>query len=203
MTQPIRLLNKNFVLLWQGQLVSQLGTQAYAIAMMFWIKHQTGSATLMGLIMMVSQLPAVLLGPIGGAYADRHSRKLIIVLCDLVNGVVVLVLAAILFMASDGTDIVIAALFTVGIITSAVGAYFRPAVGAAIPDIVPTDKVAAANSMNQVSVQGATLLGQGAGGVLYRILGAPILFLVDGLTYIFSAVSEMFITIPQKLDLKT
>jgi MFS family permease len=180
MTEPTRLLNKNFILLWQGQLVSQLGNQAYAIAMMFWIKHETGSATLMGLIMMVSQIPAVLLGPVGGAFADRHARKAIIVVCDLIDGVVVLALAGTMYLSPDNSGLIVVMLFTVGVIASAVGAFFRPAVGAAIPDIVPEKNLVAANSMNQFSMQASTMIGQGIGGVLYRLLGAPLLILIDG-----------------------
>ena len=94
MTKPTNLLNKNFVLLWQGQLVSLFGVQAYNIAMMFWIKHQTGSATLMGLVMMVSQIPGVVLGPVSGVFVDRYSRWKIIVGSDLIRGFVTISLAA-------------------------------------------------------------------------------------------------------------
>jgi MFS family permease len=153
--------------------------------------------------MMVSSLPAVILGPIGGTVADRYSRKTIIIICDVINGVVVLSLAVALFVAPGAKDMLLAWLFTVSVIVAIVGSFFRPAIAAAIPDLVPKDKIAAANSLNQSSVQISTLIGQGAGGVLFRLLGAPVLFLIDGLTYLFSAFSEWFITIPQTLPEKS
>ncbi len=195
--QHERLFNRNFFLLWQGQLVSQIGSQAFAIAMMFWIKHATGSATLMGMIMMVSMLPSVILGPLGGAFADRYSRRSIIIFSDLLSGIAVLALAGLMFLAPDTNDLIIVWLFAVSVLVAVVGSFFRPAISASIPDLVPKAKVTAANSLNQFSVQLATFIGQGAGGVLFRLLGAPVLFLVDGLTYLFSALSESFIKIPQ------
>ena len=62
---PTKLLNKNFLLLWQGQFVSQMGNQVHAVAMMFWIKHATGSATLMGTLLMLASLPGVTVGAAG------------------------------------------------------------------------------------------------------------------------------------------
>jgi len=197
--QPSRLLNKNYFLLWQGQFVSQLGSQVHSIAMMFWIKHATGSATLMGTIMMLSMLPGIILGPFGGTFADNFSRKKIIVISDILSGIAVLALAGILFYSPDNVSLAIVWLFVIGIGMGIVSAFFRPAISAAIPDLVPRDKIAAANSMNQSSFQISSLMGQGAGGVLFRVLGAPVLFLIDGITYLFSAVSEMFITIPQTI----
>jgi len=194
---PRRLWNRNFALLWQGQLVSQIGTQAYMIAMLFWIKHETGSATLMGLVMMVSNLPAVLLGPLAGTFADRHSRRAIIITTDFLSGVCVLALAWVMFLEPDVERVALPCLFTASVVLSILAAFFRPAISAAIPDLVPRERVAAANSLSQISTQLATFAGQGAGGVLFRLLGAPVLFLVDGISYLVSALSESFIAIPQ------
>jgi len=198
-TSPNRLFNKNFLLLWQGQFVSQLGSQVHYIAMMFWLKHVSGSAGLMGLLMMLSMIPGVILGPIGGTIADRYSRRRIIIFSDLICGVAVLSLAGLLLYAPDNETIAIPWLFAVSIIIGIVGGFFRPAISAAIPDLVTRDKVAPANSLNQSSVQVSSFMGQGFGGVLFRLFGAPLLFLANGITYLFSAFSEYFITIPQTI----
>jgi MFS family permease len=197
MGKPTKLFNKNFTLLWQGQMVSLFGAQAYSIAMMFWIKHQTGSATLMGLVMMISQIPAVVLGPISGVFVDRYSRWKIIVESDLIRGIVTITLASLVFLCPDEHRMIIVALFTVGLISSTIAAFFNPAITASIPELVPSEKLATANSMHAFSYQASNTVGMGIGGVLFRIMGASTLFFIDGITYIFSAISEMFIKIPQ------
>ncbi|KAA3616842.1 MAG: MFS transporter [Calditrichaeota bacterium] len=197
-----KLFNRNFILLWQGQLVSQIGSQAFVIAMTFWVKHETGSATLVGMLMMISHLPGVILGPLAGTIADRYSRRRIIIFCDLINGGAVLIVTVFLFSDPTAKTLILISLFIIATIVASVGSFFRPAITAAIPDIVPKNKVSTANSLIQSSVQIATFIGQGIGGVLFRILGAPFLFLFNGISYFFSAVSELFTTIPQTLPEK-
>lgn len=199
MTSPRRLLNRHFLLLWQGQFVSNLGNQAYLIAIVFWIKEATGSAALMGMILMLAGLPAVLLGPIGGTFADRFPRRNIILISDLLSGAAVLVLAALLFLTPGETGLILAWIFVTAVALGIVSAFFTPAISAAVPDLVPKERVASANSIAQLALELSTLLGQAAGGVLFRVLGAPMLMLLNGLTFIFSAASESLITIPQRL----
>jgi MFS family permease len=196
---PTRLLNRNFFLLWQGQFVSLIGSQAFFLAMMYWTMEGTGSASLMGILMTLSMLPGVVLGPVAGTVADRYSRKIIIVVADILSGLGVLTVSAFFFLFPESTNVLISALFAVAVLNGVVQAFFRPAIMAAVPDLVPKERITAANSMNQLSFRFSQILGQGAGGVLYALLGAPVLFLVDGLTFLFSAVSESFIQIPQKI----
>lgn len=200
--RPSKLLNRNYLLLWQGQTISRLGNQAFSIALALWIKQTTGSATLMGLILMFSSLPAVLLGPLGGAVADRYKRRSIIILSDLVSGVAVLVLAGVMLTAPQATNLILVVLFIVSVLLAVITTFFQPAIVAAIPDLVPEKRLSSANALGQTSFQLTVFIGQGIGGTLYRILGAPILFLIDGFTYLFSAVSEFFITIPQTVPEK-
>lgn len=200
--KPVRLFNRNFFLLWQGQFVSQIGSQAYAIAMMLWVKHETGSASLMGLLMMVSMIPFVVLGPIAGTFADHFSRRKIIIFSDILSGIPVLTLAFLMFYRPDDSELLIVCLFLVSVTLGVIRSFFNPAISASIPDIVPREKVSAANSLNQSSYQISQFVGQGIGGYLFVILGAPLLFLIDGITYLFSAFSESFIRIPQKIPEK-
>jgi MFS family permease len=203
MKGPSRLFNRNFFLLWQGQFVSQLGSQAFTIAVMFWIKYQTGSATLMGLLMAVTMLPSVILGPIGGTVADRFSRRKIIILSDVLSGIAVLILAYLLYYKHSASNLIIIWLFFVCVVLGVIRSFFTSAISAAIPDIVPKEKTSAANSLNQSSVQISMLAGQGLGGYLFVVFGAPFLILIDGITYLFSAFSESFIKIPQRIPEKS
>ncbi|MBT5232069.1 MAG: MFS transporter, partial [Methylococcales bacterium] len=88
-------------------------------------------------------------------------------------------------------------LFIISISLGAVGGFFRPAIAAAIPDLVPKDKLETANSLNLGTMQITSMIGNFAAGTLFVLVSAPIIFLVDALTYLFSAISELFIDIPQ------
>ncbi|MGD8781305.1 MAG: MFS transporter [Ignavibacteria bacterium] len=193
-----KLLNKNFLLLWQGQTVSQIGAQIFSIALMFWIKHETGSATLMGLVMTVSMLPAALLGPISGAIVDNLPRKKMIITADVINGMFSILLSAIVYFSLLPVDTTIVVIFVMSTISGILFSIFNPAITSSIPDLVPEDKLQAANSMQESIHQLSLFIGQALGGIFYTLFGAPLLFLFDGITYLFSAGSESFIDFPKR-----
>ncbi len=193
-----KLLNKNFLLLWQGQTVSQIGSQIFSIALMFWIKHETGSATLMGLVMTVSMLPAALIGPISGAIVDNLPRKKLIITSDIINGINVILLSIIVYFSLLPVDTTIVVIFVMSTISGILFSVFNPAITSSIPDLVPQDKLQAANSMQESVHQLSLFIGQALGGIFYTLFGAPLLFLFDGITYLFSAASESFIDFPKK-----
>jgi len=195
--EPGRLFNRNFILLWIGQAISQLGNQAYGLAVTFWLMEKTGSASLMGLLMTAGSLPGLLLSPFGGTVADRHSRIRIIIVSDLIAGFAVLGLTAATFLVPGRTHLLVTLLFIVAVTMGVNRSFFVPAIAACIPDLVPEEKLAPANSINQFTVQASLLVGQAAGGVLYRVIGAPLLFLFDGLSFLFSAVSSLFIRLDE------
>ncbi len=196
---PERLLNRNFFLLWQGQLISAFGTQVSVVATLLWVKQATGSATLMATLALMTALPALIIGPLGGTFADRYSRRKILVISDLLNGCLALTLAALLWLIPERIDIILVFLAFHAFGTAALDSFFRPAIAASIPDLVPAAKLESANALSASSGQFALLFGQGLGGLLFQTLGAPLLFFLDGLSYWSSAASESFIAVPQRL----
>ena len=203
-----RLWNRNFFLLWQGQTISQLGNQAFSIGMMFWLMRATGSASLMGLLMFTSMLPGVLLGPFGGTFADRHSRIRIAVVCDFLSGAAILTLGFVMLdprvqrLEPEAVRFVLGLMFGGAVLVGSLRAFRQPALGAAIPDLVPRERIAAANSLNQFAVQGSTLVGQAAGGVLYQALGAAVLYLIDGASFLYASLSALFVRQPAQTPRK-
>ncbi len=190
--KPLKLWNKNFLLLWQGGLVSIMGDMLYEIALGFWVLAVTGSTGLMGTLMAVSMIPRVLISPFAGVIADRHNRKRIIVLMDLFRGLMVTVVGTVAILGFLEVWMV----FAVGILLGACAAFFDPAVGSVFPDLVPVDKLEKANSAFALIHSGSRIAGNSLGGFLYVTLGAPLMFLLNGISYLFSSLTETFITIP-------
>jgi MFS family permease len=121
----------------------------------------------------------------------------------LLNGIAILGLAAIFFLFPGSPDIIVIGIFITYMLASTIISFFGPAISAAIPDIVPKSKVTGANSMGQISGQLSQFLGPGIGPQLISILGYPLLVLLDGVSYLFSAISEIFIKIPQEIPEKS
>lgn len=197
--EPEKMFNRNFALQWQGQTISRLGSQIFMAGLLFWIKGATGSPALLGTIAMVSSLPGVILMPVGGALADRYPRRLIIIIGDLIRGLSLLALTALIALRPEAIPAILAGLFIVSVLNGIIGSFFGPALAATIPDLVPKDRVTAANSLGQLSLQGSLFIGQALGGWLYEVVGAVWLFLINGLSFLYSSGSEVLVKIPQTI----
>ncbi len=190
--QPPHVWNRNFVLLWQGQLVSTIGTVAFNIALGFWVLRATGSSAVMGSVMATAALFQVVGGPIGGALADRWSRKRIIVITDLASGAAIIAGAGLLYAGRLEIWMVFVGAALLGL----VAAVFQPAVRASIPDLVPEKELDKGNSAFGIIQQLSGIIGNTLGGALYTWLGAPLLFLINGITFVASSISEAFMRLP-------
>lgn len=186
-----KLWTKDFFLIWQGQLVSTMGDAAYSVALGFWVLQVTGSTALMGTLMAVSALPGILVSPFAGVWVDRMNKKALLISMDILRGISMVLIA----VAAFTHVIAIWMVFAAGILLSVWGAVFRPGVNSSIPVMVPKSRLSNANSMLSAASTGSNMLGNVAGGFLFQLFGAPLLFLINGLSYFFSGSSLTFVNL--------
>lgn len=190
-----KLWTKNFFLLWQGQMVSCLGDVLYLIALDFWVLDVTGSTALMGALSALTMLPRIILGPFAGVFVDKWKRKNVIIFTDLIRGIVITLVGILALMGYIQVWMV----FVIGILSGVCQAFFGPAVSALRPEIVDESRIIKANSVTSIADSGMNILGSVVGGVLYVAIGAPYMFFANGISFLFSAFTEIFIREPQRV----
>jgi MFS transporter, DHA3 family, macrolide efflux protein len=185
------LINRNFRLLWFGQLVSQLGDKAYNIALMWWLFEKTKSPFFVSSFLVASMLPELIFGPVAGVYIDRWNKKKILVVSDIVRGIVVLTLA-VLYQLNllEIWHIYIAALCI-----SLCAALFNPTAMSVIPIIVEKGKLQQANAMSQMVTGGVSIIGPLLGASSVALIGYVGVLVFNGISYIISGVCEVFLRI--------
>jgi len=185
---------KDGFILWLGQSVSQFGDSLYNTAIGFYILELTGSTQVLGIIDACSLVPRVFLSLIAGTFADRHNRKKIIVLMDLIRAVFLIILGILTISGYVKLWILI----SVSIILGSCGPFFDPAIQSVKPDIVKKKYLIKYNALFEFSSTGIWTIGRAVAGILVQILGFPIIFTINGLSFLFSGISEIFLKIPLK-----
>ncbi len=193
------LFNKDFLLLWSGQIVSSIGNSIQYIAIMWWIMNHFSSAQsgiVMGLMFTFSVIPMAAIGPFAGVLNDRTSRKSIVVLSDFLRGLLILWMAYLAYTNTLTALLIylISALMGIG------GAFFNPAIQSTIPNIVPDKNLTRANSLYQTGMQFTQIIGPAIGGVLVGFFGPFFVFMLNGFSFIVSAGTEIFINFKQSIS---
>jgi MFS transporter, DHA3 family, macrolide efflux protein len=174
--------NRDFLRVWIGQLVSQIGDRFYAIALAVWIAAKTGSPAAMALFLVASILPGLLAGPLGGAIADRSNRKTMLVAADFVRGLVV---AAVAVLSSRGSLELWEVVAAAAVISMASG-FFNPTLSASIPSIVGEEPLAEANSLSQLGGGVTAVLGPACGAIVLGFFGYPAVFACNAISFLSS-----------------
>ena len=183
--------NRDYMILWSGQLVSAFGSHVSVIAMPLFIVYLTGSPALAGLISALGTLPGVVLSLPAGALIDRWNRKSVMIVCDCGRAIA---MGSIPVAAALGHLTIFhlaLAILLEGILTT----FFTLAQSASLPRIVEKEQLSQAVAQNQGLWASSQLLGPALGGLFYGIR-QTFPFLVDGISYVFSVVSLCFIKKP-------
>ncbi len=185
--------NKDFVLLFLGGFVSRIGDGIHYIALVWFVLDITNSGSATGFILLLSTLPGVIISPFSGVIADKFNRKNIIVLMDFIRGIIVIYLGYSIYMGNAGFLQISFATVLIAICTS----FFNPAVTASLPNIVDDSLLQKANSLNHFSMNFTQIIGAALGGILIASFGIAGVFFINGISFIISSFSELFINIPK------
>jgi CRP-like cAMP-binding protein len=177
--------NRSFTLLWTAQLVSTAGSALTSLAAGILIFRITGSALSVGLMLMATAAPSLLVGLVAGVFVDRWNRKAIMVAADVTRAVIVFAIP--LFVLQGYLDLGIAWLYVLVLLSSAITPFFEPANESVLPEIASEEELAAANSLMSISTFGSTAIGFAASGLIASTLPIEWAFWLDAATFVVSA----------------
>ena len=187
MPVPLRR-NRDFMLLWSGQVVSALGSRVSSVAFPLLVLALTGSPSKAGIVGFAGTLPLLLFQlPVGGL-VDRWDRRRAMILSDVGRAFVVGGLGLAVLAGHAPFWLIAVVAFCEG----SLFVVFTLCEEAALPNVVPAEQLPAAIAQNEARSRGAALAGQPLGGLLFG-LGQAVPFLTDGLSYLASVVTLAFI----------
>lgn len=161
-----------------GQSVSLFGSMLVQYAVMWYLTLTTKDGAVLALSTVFGFLPQAIVSIFGGVWADRHNRKLLIIGADAAIAAATLTLAVLMFLGNRELWLIYGALAV-----RSVGAGIQtPAVGALLPQIVPTDRLLAINGLTQTIQAGMMLVAPAVAALLYATLPLEWIFGVDVIT---------------------
>lgn len=179
---PLR--EREFRKLWTAMCVSLLGDGAFLVAIAWQVYELSNTPTAMSVVGIAMTVPTILFLLIGGVASDRFERRRIMIAADLLRAGAGMALAALAL--TGALEIwhvaVLAAMYGTG------AAFFAPAFDAVVPDIVPSERLAQANALDQlVRPVVFRMAGPALGGLLVASGGAGFVFALDSASFLFSA----------------
>ncbi|MEK6322199.1 MAG: MFS transporter [Acidobacteriota bacterium] len=179
--------NKNFRRLWAGQVISELGTWFSFIAELGLVRVLSGSALMTTALLVARLLPFLLVAPIAGVFADRRSRKQIMVAADLMRAVIAIAYVLAGLIGSAWLVVVCSALM------ASLTMFFEAAKNASIANLVTPRELLTANVLMFSTRFLQFTLGSALGGLTAAQFGYNTAFIVNGLSFVGSALFILLI----------
>ena len=191
-----KLWNKDFLLLLQGNVVSTIGDLMYSVAIGYWVYEETGSSGLMGIMSAISMFVTMVLSPFSGSIVDKCNRKWVLVGMDIMQGIVMLGISILAYLDQLNVPGVLIAAFL-----AALGSvFYSPAVSTLMIDIIPHDDMTRGQSIFSGSNALIQMVGTAFSGVMVAFFGVPLIVMLNGLSNLYSALSELLIHVPRTVQ---
>lgn len=179
----------NMTIFLVGKLVSIFGARIMNFAIGLYVLKTTGSGMSFALTMIVSTIPAIILSPFAGVLADRVNRKMVVVITDTLSGVLLVIVYIISTKVGLSLNLVLITVFCISILNT----FFNITMEASIPNIVDEKSLTKINSYSSSITSLASIIGPALGGFIYGFFPIEKFLLIAGVSFIVSAISEIFI----------
>ncbi len=179
------LVQRDFALLWMAGLLSNLGTWATFIAIPVFVFTTTGSELAATLIFTASVVPR-LLGSIAGVLVDRHDRRRVLIMANLILAVLTVPL---LVVQTGQLWMVYVAVFALNL----VGLVIAPAENALLPNLVSRERLLSANALNALNDNLARIFGPAIGAIVLAGGGFVAVVALNAATFVISAALVMLL----------
>jgi MFS family permease len=180
------LAHRDYRLLAGGMSVSLLGDGVFLVALAWQVYTMSDAPTALATVGIAMTIPTIACLLIGGAVSDRFDRRLVMLIADAVRAVVLAALAA---LAVTGA-LAFWELLAIAVVYGAATAFFNPASDALVPQLLPADKLAQANSLDQlIRPLALRLAGPALGGIAVGAIGAGWAFALDAGSFAISVVA--------------
>lgn len=191
-----KLWNKDFILLLQGNAVSTIGDLMYSVAIGYWVYEQTGSSGLMGIMSSISMFVTMFLSPFCGSIVDKCSRKWVIVGIDTLQGLLMLTVGVMAY-----TNVLNVPVILIAALLAAFGSvFYSPAISTMMLDIIPRSDMVRGQSIHSSISSLISLVGTAFSGAMVAFFGVPLIVVINGLSNLYSAVTELFVRVPKTLQ---
>jgi MFS transporter, DHA3 family, macrolide efflux protein len=177
-----------------SQTVSLLGSMLVMYSIMWYVTLSTQSGVMMTIMVLCSFVPALLISPFAGVWADKLNRKKLMIIADLVIAGVTLLIAVLFFMGIRELWIV----FVVSIIRSFGQSVHQPAVSAVYPQIVPKENLLKIQGIAQGIQSASMILMPLLAGLLLALTSIEYIFFIDVITAILAVfILVSFVKLPK------
>lgn len=180
---------RNIILYTLGHSVSALGSIIYSFAIGLYVLNTTGSGMKFAITLLVSFLPSMMMTPFAGVFADRFDKKKIVVSMDILNGLLFIGFFIFIFTFK----MTILSVYMTAFLTNVITAFFAIAFEAAKPQLVYKEQLQKLNAISQLIHAGTAIIGPILGGFVYALMDIKTFILLNGISFLLSAVTEMFI----------
>ena len=181
--------NRQFVLLWTGQLISTIGDALTSLAAGIIVFQVTHSILNVGIMLMVTSIPALVFGLVAGVFVDRFDRRTIMLASIVLRAGLVAAIPLSLSLTGN-----ILSLYVIVLLSASVQQFFDPANDSVLPEIASDEELAAANSLMAIAQFGSTAIGFALAGLLIGT-SQEVVFFLDAATFLFAGLMVSLVAI--------